>query len=116
MTASGAPVVRSDANGHETTATNLDPRRGIPQLARALEIDLDKEGSAVHGTHFSSYVRFCTALSLPWALITDGDVDSSGTSAGAARAADLLVVLLPPTVLSGKIDRGRSVLQEPRSP
>lgn len=68
----------------------------MPRLARALDIDLDKEGitvCAVHGTHFSSYVRFCTALGLPWAVITDGDVDSSGTSAGAARASDLLAVL-----------------------
>jgi putative ATP-dependent endonuclease of the OLD family len=68
----------------------------MPKLARALGIDLDKEGitvCAVHGTHFSSYVRFCTALGLPWAVVTDGDVDAEGTSAGAARATDLLAVL-----------------------
>lgn len=68
----------------------------MPKLASALDIDLDKEGitvCAVHGTHFASYVRFCTALGLPWAVITDGDIDASGTSAGAARASDLLAVL-----------------------
>ncbi|WP_037305764.1 ATP-dependent nuclease [Amycolatopsis orientalis] len=68
----------------------------MPKLAHAMGIDLDKEGitvCAVHGTHFSSYVRFCTALGLPWAVITDGDVDAKGTSAGATRAADLLDVL-----------------------
>jgi putative ATP-dependent endonuclease of the OLD family len=68
----------------------------MPKLARALGVDLDKEGitvCAVHGTHFSSYVRFCAALGLPWAVITDGDIDAEGTSAGAARATDLLSVL-----------------------
>lgn len=68
----------------------------MPALARSLEIDLDKEGitvCSVNGTHFSSYVRFCDALGLPWAVVTDGDVDTKGKSAGAARAAALLDVL-----------------------
>ncbi|SDH59608.1 putative ATP-dependent endonuclease of the OLD family [Lentzea fradiae] len=68
----------------------------VPAFARSLGIDLDKEGitvCAVHGTHFSTYVRFCEALGLPWAVITDGDVDSKGRSAGEARAAKLLDVL-----------------------
>lgn len=68
----------------------------VPTLARSLEIDLDKEGitvCAVHGAHFSSYVRFCSALGLPWAVVTDGDVDADGESAGSGRAADLLEAL-----------------------
>ncbi|QFU92577.1 ATP-dependent endonuclease [Amycolatopsis sp. YIM 10] len=68
----------------------------MPKLASALGIDLDKEGvtvCAVHGTHFSSYVRFCAALGLPWALITDGDPDDEGASAGVKRATTLLAAL-----------------------
>lgn len=68
----------------------------MPRLAQSMGIDLDKEGisvCAVHGTHFSSYVRFCDALGLPWAVVTDGDVDSKGNSAGAARATELLSLL-----------------------
>jgi len=60
-------------------------------------MDLDKLGisvCAIHGTHFSSYVRFCEALAIPWALFTDGDrVDQHGISEGNRRAADLMATL-----------------------
>ena len=39
-----------------------------PRLAESMGIDLDKMGisvCAIHGTHFSSYVRFCQALGIP---------------------------------------------------
>lgn len=69
----------------------------IPKLAAALGMNLDKLGisvCAIHGTHFSSYVRFCEALEIPWALFTDGDkVDEYGVSAGSRRAVDLVAVL-----------------------
>ena len=66
----------------------------IPELAKAHGIDLDKLGisvCAIHGTHFSSYSRFCGALEIPWAVVTDRDeVDESGVSAGQKRAQRIL--------------------------
>jgi putative ATP-dependent endonuclease of OLD family len=66
----------------------------VPVLAKALGIDLDKLGisvCAIHGTHFSSYSRFCDALAIPWAVITDRDeVDEDGASAGQKRAQRVL--------------------------
>jgi putative ATP-dependent endonuclease of OLD family len=64
----------------------------IPILASGLGIDLDKEGitvCAINGIHFSSYARFCAALSIPWAIVTDGDPDASGASRGERRGTDL---------------------------
>ena len=43
----------------------------VPKLAQALGMDLDKLGvsvCAIHGTHFDSYIRFCEALGIPWAV------------------------------------------------
>jgi len=69
----------------------------VPRLAATLGMDLDKLGisvCAIHGTHFSSYVRFCEALGIPWALFTDGDaVDEDGESKGHRRATDLMATL-----------------------
>ncbi|SIL04429.1 recombination protein F [Mycobacteroides abscessus subsp. abscessus] len=68
----------------------------LPVLAANLGLDLDRLGisvCAIHGTHFSPYVRFCDALSIPWAVLTDGDPDAEGISQGAKRVADLLSVL-----------------------
>ncbi len=56
----------------------------IPRMAEVAGHDLDKLGitvCAVHGTHFDTYARFCAALGIPWAIITDGD-----DGAGLARA------------------------------
>jgi putative ATP-dependent endonuclease of OLD family len=76
----------------------------IPALARGLDIDLDKAGitvCAINGTHFSSYARFCAALQIPWAVVTDGDPDASGALRGKRRGADLQAVLQRPGTLPG---------------
>lgn len=68
----------------------------LPTFAKSLGIDLDKEGisvCAVQGTHFGSYVRFCDSLDMRWAVVTDGDVNAKGTSAGDTRAQKLLTLL-----------------------
>ncbi|WP_268891370.1 ATP-dependent nuclease [Actinokineospora pegani] len=59
----------------------------VPAVARSAGLDLDKLGitvCAIHGTHFRSYAKFCAALGIPWAVLTDGDGD-----AGVARATRL---------------------------
>lgn len=51
----------------------------LPALAQKIGINLDEEGISVcsiNGTHFTSYVRFLEALSIPWAVITDMDPDT----------------------------------------
>ena len=62
----------------------------IPILAKTRGLDPDKLGisvCAIHGTHFDSYTRFCDALEIPWAVITDRDkVDRDGVSDGQKRA------------------------------
>ncbi|WP_236793330.1 ATP-dependent endonuclease [Amycolatopsis sp. GM8] len=68
----------------------------VPKLAEALGMNLDKLGisvCAIHGTHFASYIKFCNALEIPWAVFTDGDVNGDGISQGDRRA-DSLVDLL----------------------
>ncbi|HUR02869.1 MAG TPA: TOPRIM nucleotidyl transferase/hydrolase domain-containing protein, partial [Nonomuraea sp.] len=64
----------------------------LPRMAAAVGIDLDKLGITVcviDGTHFTSYARFCSALDIRWAVVTDADGE-----AGAKRAARLLEALL----------------------
>jgi len=68
----------------------------IPALARGLGFDLDKAGitvCAINGTHFVSYARFCAALAIPWAIVTDGDPADGGTLRGERRGADLQAAL-----------------------
>jgi len=68
----------------------------VPKLAQALGMDLDKLGvsvCAIHGTHFDSYIRFCEALGIPWAVLTDGDGDNEPANRGDARAARLAELL-----------------------
>jgi putative ATP-dependent endonuclease of OLD family len=65
----------------------------LPGLATALGMDLDKLGitvCAIFGTHFSAYARFCQALGIPWAVLTDGDPAADGSLAGEARGRRLL--------------------------
>jgi putative ATP-dependent endonuclease of the OLD family len=66
----------------------------VPVLAKAHGMDLDKLGisvCAIHGTHFDAYTRFCGALHIPWAIITDRDkVDADGVSDGQKRAQRML--------------------------
>jgi putative ATP-dependent endonuclease of OLD family len=69
----------------------------MPRFAAALGIDLDRLGvtvCAVHGTHFSTYVRFLSALEAPWVVITDGDPERRQT--GAQRATALVEALERP--------------------
>ncbi|MBZ6090723.1 AAA family ATPase [Streptomyces olivaceus] len=72
----------------------------IPHLAQLHGFDLDKSGvsvCAIHGTHFLAYLKFCRALGIPCAVITDGDihVDKKGEQkqAGALRAQRFLTAL-----------------------
>jgi putative ATP-dependent endonuclease of OLD family len=68
----------------------------LPSLAQARGLDLDKLGitvCAIHGTHFGTYVRFCEALGIPWAVITDGDSEQSIGYQGKTRAIRLLKLL-----------------------
>ncbi len=65
----------------------------IPMFASLVGIDLDQQGitvCAVHGTHFPSYARFLGALSIPWAIVTDGDPNSAGESRGENRAKSIV--------------------------
>jgi putative ATP-dependent endonuclease of the OLD family len=69
----------------------------LPKLAEALGMHLDKLGISVcsiHGTHFASYVQFCDALRIPWAVLTDGDVDNDGVRQGERRAVALAGLLV----------------------
>jgi putative ATP-dependent endonuclease of OLD family len=62
----------------------------LPTMAGQIGLNLDKFGitiCAIHGTHFGSYVAFCEALGIHWAVLTDGD-PSAGTT-GQDRAATL---------------------------
>lgn len=55
-----------------------------PSLANANGVDLDEVGISVctiGGTHFSSYVKLCEALGIPYAVLTDGDPDKQVTGA-----------------------------------
>lgn len=72
----------------------------IPHLAQAHGFDLDKNGvsvCAIHGTHFLAYLKFCRALGIPCAVITDGDVqvDKKGNQkqAGKLRAQRFMTAL-----------------------
>lgn len=72
----------------------------IPALAEKSGIDLDKHGisvCAIHGTHFLAYLKFCRALGIPCAVITDGDIQKdklgNNRSAGAARAQRYMTAL-----------------------
>ncbi|MFF0831601.1 ATP-dependent endonuclease [Streptomyces sp. NPDC003344] len=72
----------------------------IPRLSEAYGVDLDKQGitvCAIHGTHFLAYLKFCRALKIPCAVITDGDVqkDKKGAflQAGLLRARRFITAL-----------------------
>ncbi|WP_207224258.1 ATP-dependent nuclease [Streptomyces albidoflavus] len=72
----------------------------IPRLSEARGIELDKHGitvCAIHGTHFMAYLKFCRALGIPCAVVTDGDVqkDKKGNprQAGRLRAQRFMTAL-----------------------
>src|SRR5690606_21270340 len=41
---------------------------------------------AIHGTHFTSYVKFLRAIGTPYAIITDGDPSAGPGKTGVDRA------------------------------
>ena len=57
----------------------------IPEFARSMGVDLDKEGitvCSVSGVNFEPYVKLLTGLGIPWAVITDWDDMEGLTKAG----------------------------------
>lgn len=63
----------------------------VPSLAHTIDVDLDELGisvCAIGGTHFGAYIKLCTALGIPWAVLTDGDPANRVTG---ARRRQLLV-------------------------
>lgn len=61
-----------------------------PSLAKACGVDLDEVGisvCAIGGTHFGPYVRLCSALGIPYVVLTDGD---PGKQVNGARRRELL--------------------------
>ena len=87
----------------------------LPGLAAAVGMDLDKLGitvCAIFGTHFSAYARFCQALGIPWAVLTDGDPGDDGTLAGQARGRRLLERLeLPGDLADNGVFVGSTTLE-----
>ncbi len=70
----------------------------LPVLAKLAGVDFEQLGvtvCSVGGTNFEPYVRLLSAdgLNVPFAVITDGDPDSDGDSAGLERLRNLLSVL-----------------------
>jgi putative ATP-dependent endonuclease of the OLD family len=66
----------------------------LPVFAKTLRIDLDQLGITVcnvGGVNFSPYVKFATALSLPFVVITDWDpLEGKNPPLGRARALKLI--------------------------
>ncbi|WPB79095.1 AAA family ATPase [Archangium violaceum] len=61
----------------------------IPEFARSMEIDLDKEGitvCSVAGVNFEPYVKLLAGLGIPWSVITDWDQMDGETKAGKPKA------------------------------
>lgn len=68
----------------------------IPRMAEFAGLSLDKSGVSVcniRGTHFGSYVRFCEALGIRWAVVTDGDPRKQEAYRGSTRAQRLMKYL-----------------------
>lgn len=64
----------------------------VPTLALTAGVNLDEVGisvCAIGGTYFGAYVKLCTALGIPWAVLTDGDPAIRVTG---ARRKELLVL------------------------
>lgn len=60
--------------------------------ARLLD-ELGVSVCSIHGTHFSSYVRFLRAIGTPHAVITDGDPDAGAGKTGPERMETLAALL-----------------------
>jgi putative ATP-dependent endonuclease of OLD family len=70
----------------------------VPVLAKLAGVDFEQLGvtvCSVGGTNFEPYVRLLSAdgLNVPFAVVTDGDPDADGDSAGLDRVRNLLSVL-----------------------
>lgn len=70
----------------------------VPTLAKLRDIDFEQLGitvCSVGGTNFEPYVKLLGAkgLNVPFAVITDGDPDEDGDSAGVDRLRGLLSVI-----------------------
>ncbi len=81
----------------------------IPVFARLLDQDLDRLGitvCAVGGTNFVPYVKFLTALGLPFAVLTDRDPVEEGPSLGERRAERLVALRLDKAAIDIAKDAG----------
>jgi len=72
----------------------------VPALAQLNGYDLDERGitiCSVAGIHFLPYIKFLgpSSLNLPFAVITDSDLDSEGNPVGVRRVRKLLQHLRP---------------------
>jgi putative ATP-dependent endonuclease of OLD family len=76
----------------------------VPRFAQTLEVNLDQLGitvCSVAGTNFTPYVKFLTALGIPFTIMTDWD---SALSLGKKRARGLI----------STISRARNSIVDPR--
>jgi putative ATP-dependent endonuclease of the OLD family len=81
----------------------------VPVLAKLAGVDFEQLGvtvCSVGGTNFEPYVRLLSAggLNVPLAVVTDGDPDPDGGSAGLDRIRNLLSVLTDAADLDEKED------------
>jgi len=81
----------------------------VPALAAAEDIDLDELGisvCAIGGTNFDPYVTLIGSrgLNIPFAVITDGDLNAAGVRTGHARVRNLLRLCVPPGLLADRTD------------
>jgi putative ATP-dependent endonuclease of OLD family len=71
----------------------------LPKLASLIGHDLDSLGitvCSVAGTNFAPHVKLLRALGIPFAVLTDYDVDDDGESLGENRVLGLMSLLIDP--------------------
>src|SRR5208283_5839450 len=81
----------------------------VPVLAKLAGVDFEQLGitvCSVGGTNFEPYVRLLgpNGLNVPFAVVTDGDPDPDGQSAGLDRVRNLLSVMTGDTDLDDEED------------
>lgn len=65
----------------------------VPAFAAAMDVSLDHLGitvCSVAGTNFKPYVKFLTAMGIPFAVLTDWDLRDGATALGHTRAGNLV--------------------------
>lgn len=82
----------------------------VPVLAMLAGVDLEQLGvmvCSVGGTNFEPYIKLLGAngLNVPFAVVTDGDPDPEGDSAGLERVRNLLSVITGDADLDDREDR-----------